>query len=313
MLSSLIPLRCYIFYFSVHYQLFDSYNPSLVNITTLQSNNQLKNGSNMRIMITGSNGFIGSQVSAYLKEYGHRVFDCNRSILDLMDASAVHTFFNSNFFDVVIHCALIGREEIYTENESIVKDNTRIWDNLVNNRHRFRKLINFGSGHEFDINIDINFAEELDIFSVEPSLPYGKVKNMIARDLVQYEEFYNLRIFGIFHYSEGPKRFFKKIANSSKREFQIEQDKYVDYINLEDIFPMIDIIINGEAKHRDINLVYQDKLLLSEMAYMFNNITMSNATIIVNEPLGLSYTGDHRRFSSYGTMKMGLPLGFLRY
>ena len=267
----------------------------------------------MRIMVTGSNGFIGSQISAYLKEYGHRVFDCNRSTLDLSNDKAVQTFFASNFFDVVIHCALVGREEIYSEDESIVKDNIRMWDNLVRNRSRFRKLINFGSGHEFDITTDINYAEELDIFSIEPTLPYGKVKNMIARDLVQYEEFYNLRVFGIFHYTEGPKRFFKKIFNNAKREFRIEQDKYVDYINLEDIFPMIDIIINGEAKHRDINLVYQDKLMLSEMAHMFNNITMSNANIIVDEPAGLSYTGDHRRFSSYGTMKMGLPLGFLRY
>lgn len=267
----------------------------------------------MRIMVTGSNGFIGSQLSAYLKEYGHRVFDCNRSTLDLQDANAVKTFFNSNFFDVVIHCALVGREDLYSINESIVKDNIRMWDNLVNNRHRYRKLINFGSGHEFDVTKDINFAEELDIFSVEPEISYGKVKNMIARDLLQYENFYNLRIFGIFHYTEGQNRFFRKIARSSTKEFHIDQDRYVDYINLEDIFPMVDIIINGEAKHHDINMVYQEKLMLSEMARMFNAITMNNAKIIIDEPTGLSYTGDHRRFSSYGTMKMGLPLGFLRY
>ena len=268
----------------------------------------------MRIMITGSNGFIGSQLNNYLREYGHRTFECNRSNLDLSDTNAVQTFFNSNYFDVVIHCALVGREEIHSTDEYIFKDNIRIWDNLVRNRHRFKKLINFGSGHEFDITTDISFAEEKDIFLIEPEMPYGKVKNMIARDLVQYENFYNLRVFGIFHYTESPKRFFRKIAASSKRDFHIDQDKYVDYINLEDIFPMVDIIINGEAKHRDINLVYKEKMLLSEMANMFNSITMNNAKIVVDHDIiGTSYTGDFRRFDSYNTMKMGLPLGFLRY
>jgi len=71
--------------------------------------------------------------------------------------------------------------------------------------------------------------------------------------------------------------------------------------------------MNGEAKHRDINLVYKDKMLLSEMAQMFNAITMSQTRIIVDDPNGLSYTGDHRRFDSYNTPKMGFPLGFLRY
>ena len=268
----------------------------------------------MRIMITGSNGFIGKQLSSCLREYGHRTFECNRSTLDLSDSKAVQAFFNGNYFDVVIHCALVGRENIYSNDENIVKDNIVMWDNLVNNRHRFKKLINFGSGHEFDITTDINYAEEQDIFSIEPEMPYGKVKSLIARDLIQYENFYNLRVFGIFHYTESPKRFFRKIATSSKRDFHIDQDKYVDYINLEDIFPMIDIILNGEAKHRDINLVYQEKLLLSEMAHMFNNITMSNANIVIDhEMIGLSYTGDFRRFASYNTQKMGLPLGFLRY
>jgi nucleoside-diphosphate-sugar epimerase len=268
-------------------------------------------------MITGANGFIGSYLSSYFREIGHQIFECGRDKLDMLDTNAVKQFFNSTYFDMVIHCALVGRENIHelkqSMTDSIVKDNLRIWDNLVNNRHRFKRLINIGSGHEFDINNSVDYAEEKDIFSAEPIHSYGYVKNFIARDIPQYEHFYNLRLFGVFHYTESPKRFFRKIQTQSKREFHIPQDRYFDFINLEDIPPMIDIILNGEAKHRDINLVYKDKMLLSELAHMFNAITMSNTNIIVDDPNGLSYTGDHRKFESYNTFKMGFPLGFLRY
>lgn len=271
----------------------------------------------MRIMITGANGFIGSYLSKYFREIGHQIFECGRDKLDMLDTDAVKQFFNSTYFDMVIHCALVGRENIndlkQSMNDFIIKDNLKIWDNLVNNKHRFKRLINIGTGHEFDISNSVDYAEEKDIFSAEPTHSYGYVKNMIARDIPQYEHFYNLRVFGVFHYSESPKRFFRKIQVHSKREFHIPQDRHFDFINLEDIPPMIDIIMNGEAKHRDINLVYKDKMLLSELANLFNAISMSQTRIIVDDPNGLSYTGDHRRFDSYNTFKMGFPLGFLRY
>ena len=76
---------------------------------------------------------------------------------------------------------------------------------------------------------------------------------------------------------------------------------------------MIDIVANGQALHRDINLVYQDKMLLSDLAKLFNDITMSEAKIIVDQVNPNNYTGDHRKFASYNTPKMGLQLGFLRY
>jgi nucleoside-diphosphate-sugar epimerase len=272
----------------------------------------------MRIMITGANGFIGKFLSRYYREAGHQVFECGRDKLDLLDANAVKTFMNgSNYFDLVIHTALVGRENLYelkqSMNDNIIKDNLRMWDNLVQNRHRFKRLINFGSGNEFDTDMDITIADEDLIFSREPKYTYGWVKNFISRDMRQYENFYNLRLFGVFHYSEDSKRFFKKIYTHSKQDYHIYQDRYFDFINLEDVTPMIDIVMNGECKHHDINLVYQEKMKLSEMALQFNAITMSNTNIIVDDPDGKNYTGDFSKFYSYNIPKIGLHLGWLRY
>lgn len=269
-------------------------------------------------MITGANGFIGSYLHQYFREVGHQVFACSRDKLDLLDGKAVDQFFNgSTYFDLVIHTALVGRENLYElkegMNQQIVVDNLRMWDHLVRNRHRFKRLICFGSGNEFDTDIDIDMVDENTIFERDPKYTYGAVKNMISRDMVQYEEFYNLRLFGVFHYTESPKRFFKKIQASSRQDYHIYQDRLFDFINLEDITPMIEIVMEGKCQHRDINMVYRDKYKLSEMANTFNEIAGCQTKIIIDDPEGNTYTGDYSRFYSYNTPKMGLHLGFLRY
>lgn len=271
----------------------------------------------MRIVITGANGFIGSYLCQYLREVGHQIFPISRDKVDLLDARATTQFFALNYYDLVIHCALSGRENLYelkeSMNQEMVRDNLRMWDNLVRNKHRFKRLINFGTGHEFDVDTDINYAQEMDIFDREPKYTYGYVKNQIAKDLVQYEEFYTLRLFGVLHYSESPKRFFKKLWSKPKQDFIIPQDRYFDFINLEDIAPIVELVAAGQVKERDINLVYNEKILLSDMAQQFNDIKGISANIIVENTSNNNYTGDYTRFYSYNTPKLGLHLGWLRY
>lgn len=271
----------------------------------------------MRILITGSNGFIGKYLSSYYRELGHRVFEGNRENLNLLDTNAVNEFFNQNYFDLVLHCALVGRDRIYelkqSTNNELIDQNMLIWENLKRNKHRFRRLINFGSGYEFDPETNIDLAQESDIFHANPQHSYAIFKNTIAKDVLSLEEFYTLRFFGVFHYSESIQRFFKKLYAKSKQEYHIFEDRFFDYFNLEDVVPMIDIIMEGQAKHKDINLVYKEKYQLSDMAYQFNDITLSQAKIIVDKTSNNNYTGDYTNFYSYNTPKMGLQLGWLRY
>jgi nucleoside-diphosphate-sugar epimerase len=272
----------------------------------------------MRILITGSNGFIGSYLSSYFREVGHQVFVCGRDKLDLLDSDAVNNFFKSNYMDLVIHTALVGRENLYeprnSDKDDIIVQNLKMWENLKNNQHRFKFLINFGTGNEFDTDKDINFAQEDLIFERDPIYTYGYVKNLIARDLRQYENFFNLRLFGVFHYSEIPKRFFKKLfMYNPKQEFHIYEDKYFDFINLEDIPPIIEIIAHNQCKHQDMNIVYDEKVLLSDLAREFNDIKNLNLKIVVDKQVDNNYTGDYTNFYSYNTPKLGRFLGYLRY
>lgn len=256
---------------------------------------------------------------------GHSVFECNRQTMDLTNPDAVKNVFDNNYFDLVIHTALVGREQLYqplngTESleymdDPIVKANVDLFKTLLEYRHRYGKLINFGSGNEFNTDEDIVHASENEIFSFDnmPRYSYGFAKNYISRTLLQYEDFYTLRLFGVFHYTESPWRFFKKLLNQKNKDFHIVEDRMFDFINLDDITPMIDIIAGGECRDRDINLVYQEKYTLSYMASEFNDITNTNANIIIDNPNGKSYTGDYSKFYNYNTPKMGLHLGYLRY
>jgi len=63
----------------------------------------------MKIVITGSNGFIGRYLCRYYSEYGHQVIPLNRDVCDLEDTQSVNKFFIDYPCTVVIHTALWGR------------------------------------------------------------------------------------------------------------------------------------------------------------------------------------------------------------
>jgi nucleoside-diphosphate-sugar epimerase len=268
----------------------------------------------MRLMITGSKGFIGSYLVRHFSEIGHQVYEAHRGVVDLTNAESVRQMFDANFYDAVIHCALAGREQIYDISDENYLANLAMFNNIWANRHRFRRMINLGSGNEFDTETDIFLAHEDHILDVEPRHSYAKAKNEISRRIRETEEFYTLRLFGVMHYTEGNRRFFSKIKATSPMPFTIDQDRYFDYINLEDVPPMIDVVMNGQSQHKDINMVYHQKMKLSEMANMFSAIQMlPTDRIKIKGTSDLNFTGDGQRFASYNLPQLGLPLGMLRY
>ncbi|MFH0749616.1 MAG: NAD-dependent epimerase/dehydratase family protein, partial [Candidatus Gottesmanbacteria bacterium] len=97
----------------------------------------------MNILLTGSNGFIGSNIATHLKGK-HTLFTPGHRELDLLDEEAVLVFFKSHAIDLVIHCALVGgsRKEEYIH--SMFYDNMRMFFNIVRCKKYFRRMINIG-------------------------------------------------------------------------------------------------------------------------------------------------------------------------
>lgn len=265
----------------------------------------------MKILITGSNGFIGSYLCKYYTEYGHQVIPLHRGVCDLEDAQSVNNFFTANPCNVVIHTALWGRDYVRKFHPEMYERNWNIWQNLLSNRDKFEKFVNLGSGLEYDGSRDIRYADEDDILYVEPSAPYDRVKNHISRAIFDLPFFYTLRLFGVAHYTEG-NRFFSRVI--SQPEFIIENDHEYDYFNLEDLPTVIDLILNNKIQHKFLNCVYEQKYKLSQLAKLFCDIKMIDSNkikVLANKET--NYTGNNARLASYNLPLLGLELAMLRY
>jgi len=267
----------------------------------------------MKIIVTGSNGFIGSYLCKYYSEYGHQVIPLHRGVCDLEDQESTQQFFTANSCNVVIHTALYGRELVHSDDIQIYDRNMAMFENLrrTHEMGKFQKLINLGTGMEYDPQRDIRYANEDDVSFVEPTLPYARVKNHISLAMDRYENFHTLRLFGIAHYTEG-NRFFNRLLNENK--FVIKQDREYDYFNLEDLPTVIDLILDNKIKHKSLNCVYEQKYKLSQLAKLFCDIKgLDPKKIEVVETINKNYTGDNSNIASYNLPFLGLELAFLRY
>ena len=76
----------------------------------------------MKILVTGGSGFIGRNIIKFLgKDYD--LYTPTRSQLDLSDEEEVKKYLQNKFFDVVIHCAIIGGRRTRPDTSFVLQDN----------------------------------------------------------------------------------------------------------------------------------------------------------------------------------------------
>lgn len=263
-----------------------------------------------KILVTGARGFVGGFISNNLNEY--QIFKPLRQDLDLLNQAQVNQWFDNNQVDIVIHCALSGREVLSSLDPTYLSDGLLMFRNLWLNRHKFQKLINLGTAYEHDLSVDNTLIKEGDFLNHLPLTSYGYSKNIIARIIRETENFYNLRIFGNFHENESDQRFFKKVINNS--DIFIHNDQYIDYIYMPDLLPPIRCIINDECQYRDVNMVYPNKYRLSELAIMLCEImNLDKNKIKVLGYNGNNLTGDGSRLASFNFNLIGIEQGLRNY
>jgi nucleoside-diphosphate-sugar epimerase len=172
-----------------------------------------------------------------------------------------------------------------------------------------------GTGNEFDTSTNIDQAPESELHNHLPIASYGYAKNIVARICETTEHFYNLRLFGIFHHSENQRRFFKLLKNATdEAPLRIYQDHRFDFVNIADLVSMIDIVVAGDARHQDINIVYKENRMLSEHARMFADLhRIPQSRILVEECGNNNFTGDGSRYALYNIPAQGLEAGFAEY
>jgi UDP-glucose 4-epimerase len=268
----------------------------------------------MKILVTGSAGFLGSYVSNHLP--GHQVHAATRRQLDLTNLGAVTALLKRNRYDVVINCAVAGREQLRSYEHAIYANNLESFYNLAVNNQWYNKLINIGSGAEFDIDQDIDQVDEMEIWNRRPQYSYGQSKNIIARFSDDLPKTTTLRLFGCFDPSESPNRLLKRFsaAVGNQLPFTLDQDRYFDMVSAQDFMHVIKAVINGTIQDRDLNVVYDQKYRLSDILMLYSKLQGFDTTFLqVNSVNILNYTGDGSRLSKYNLALDHLEKSLLLY
>jgi nucleoside-diphosphate-sugar epimerase len=232
----------------------------------------------MKILITGANGYIGKSLYNTLKDK-YEIIAITRKELDLNNSSQVNDFFKDKYFDVVLHCAVKGGSRLQQDDWSIIDYNLQMYYNLLANKINFNKFIHFGSGAEL-------YAK---------NGPYGFSKDVIRKSILTKNNFYNLRIFGVFDENELDTRFIKANIKRyiNKEPIQIHQDKIMDFFHMQDLIKVVEYYINEKNLLKEFNCSYSEHVSLKEITNIINNLNNYKVDIItMNKDLAESYTNN---------------------
>ena len=235
----------------------------------------------MRILITGAKGYIGKTLRNALRDT-HYVTAITRKEVDLTDAVAVREFFkNSHFFDVVIHCAVAGGSRLTKDDWNVMDQNLTMYYNLLANKLRFNKLIHFGSGAE----------------TYMPKEPYGYSKKVIAKSILNQDNFYNIKIFGVFDENELNTRFIKANIKRyiNKEPIEIHEVKFMDFFYMQDLIKVVNYYIDEKEPLKEFDCVYsKSSYTLFGLAILINKLDDYEVEVVYGNRNGDDYVSKYR-------------------
>ncbi len=244
------------------------------------------------ILITGGNGYIAKSLYNSLKN-SYEITTINRNNFDLNHFKVLDSYLKHKYFDVVIHCAVSGGSRLKEDITNDMDNNLQMYYNLLNCRNRFGKLIHFGSGAEI----------------TQPESPYGLSKRVIAKSILEQQNFYNIRIFAVFDENELDTRFIKGNIQRyiNKEQIIIHQDKFMDFFYMEDLVSLVDYYIQNENPPKEIDCSYSESHSLFNIANMLNNLDTHKVHITFNQnEMGEKYCGNSNILLNYIGLEEGI-------
>ncbi len=208
-----------------------------------------------KILITGSNGFIGINLIKRLKKK-YNVFGIGRKkenkknyfILDLKNYKKVEYFFKKNSFDLIIHCAWYTNHNDYrksNKNYDYLNHSKNLLDHYIKNGGK--NFIGIGTCEEYHKK---NFKKNLFIENnnIKPTNIYSKAKNFFHLYLKKSNINYKwVRIFYLFGEGENKKRLFPSLIESviKNKKFNLKNPNFrTDFLYVDTVVKMIDRLIN---------------------------------------------------------------------
>lgn len=253
------------------------------------------------ILIIGGSGFIGRNLKEYLSRFDEYSISAPTSKeLDILDETAVEEYLKSKYFDVVIHAAVYNpRVDQAKDIARELECDLRMFYHFERHQDLYGKMLYFGSGAEFDKTKDITSVSDDYCDGGLPGNDYGLAKYIIAQNIRNSKNIYNLRIFGLFGKYENWKATF--ISGACCKAIKslpitIRQNVYFDYLYIDDFCKIIKWFIENDQKHREYNVVSGKKIDLVTLAGMVLKKSGKELSVYVcKEGLANEYTASNER------------------
>jgi UDP-glucose 4-epimerase len=253
----------------------------------------------MKILITGVNGFVGRNLKEYFKNIElYDVYAPTEIELDLTNSHEVEKFFLCNEIDCIIHSATVLQiNKKYSSD--VCELNLRMFFNLYRFKSNDSKLINLGSGSEYNRDYWVSNMNETYFDNHVPEDSHCFSKYIMSKFITSSndETLLHLRIFGIFgKYEDYRNKFISNCVakNLKKLPIIINQNVCYDYICVEDFSRIVEKLIKNYPKIRVLNVTPNkstDLISINNIIQKFLNIETGCKILI--EGYGTEYTGDN--------------------
>ncbi len=250
----------------------------------------------MKILITGTHGFVGRNVKEYLeKDKKYEIYAPLRSELDCTDEESVTLYLEKHRFDYVLNFAFCGG----AVEESTCK-NMRMFYNFYKNSHLYGKMFYTGSGAEYGKHRGIASVTENEVGTNIPTDSYGILKYSIGKNIESSSNIYNLRIFGLYgKYEYYPTKFISNVCCKAIKDIHLtmRQNVYFDYLWIDDFCRMLELMLHAELKHHTYNMVSGKRISLKEICDIVLEISGKSLPVhICKDGLANEYTASNKRF-----------------
>lgn len=247
------------------------------------------------ILLTGSGGFVGKNLKAYLAERGYNIISPRSADFDFTDAAAVNNLARQSKPDIYVLCGFYGIDNPPAVPPDTIEKNLKIFNNFTAAADGAR-IITFGSGAEFDKSRPIVKAKESDLGKIIPQETYGKAKYLISKEIDKYPNIINLRLFGVYGPHEMPHRFITYAIkqNLKKEAININQNVIFDYLYIEDLCKIVEAFIKRAPANRFINMTPTESIDLIKISKIINSLSEFKSPVnIIKQGLNNEYTGDN--------------------
>ena len=255
------------------------------------------------VAILGARGFVGKSLNKYL-DGRYNVLPITRADFNLLDSDAVKSFLQKKKIDVVINCANQGgsRKTGYdSEKSDVIGNNLKMFFNIEKCLTKDMKLINFGSGAQYNKARDLIKVKEDEIGNVIPADDYGYSKYVMSKYInnCKKENIYNPIIFGLYgRFEDYTFKFISNaiIKNLIKMPIVINQNVIFDYLYVDDFLKIVELLIQNDYTNKEFNITPTESIDLVSIVNIINQCGSYKSEIIVNnEGMNYQYTGDNGR------------------